>query len=113
MALLLKAAMPLLAGASAQLQGKALIEICTVYGVATVVLDSQGSQPAPAHAAAHAGDHCALTGLVALAAPEAQPMAWPETPHNVAALRPCSSSQAPDACAAWVAGLKHGPHTFA
>ena len=113
MALLLKAAMPLLAGASAQLQGKALVEVCTVYGVATVALDSQGSQPAPAHAAAHTGDHCTLTGLVALAAPEAQPMAWPETPHNAAAPRPGPSSQAPDACAAWVAGLKHGPPALA
>ena len=108
-ALLLKAAVPLLASASAQLQGKALVEVCTVYGVATVALDVQGSAPAPAHAAAHAGDHCALTGLMALAAPEPPPMAWPEARHNAAPPRSHPSSQAPDACATWVARLRHGP----
>ncbi len=52
-ALLLKSAMPLLANASAKMQGKALVEVCTVYGVSLVPLDgvlNQGSRawlPAP------------------------------------------------------------------
>ena len=108
-ALLLKAAVPMLASASAQAQGKTLIEVCTVYGVATVALDDQG----PEHSPAHSGDHCTLTALMALAAPAAQPLAVP-LPH-MGAETPLShpSPQAPDACATWVARLKHGPPAFA
>ena len=109
MVLLLKAAVPLLASASAHVQGKALVEVCTVYGVATVVLDGQGSQPAPEHVAGHAGDHCALTGLLALAAPELQPPALPDVPRDDAQQLSHPSIQTPDACATWVARLKHGP----
>ena len=112
-ALLLKAAVPMLASASAQAQGKTLVEVCTVYGVATVALDEQGPQPAPEHAAAHSGDHCTLNALMAFAVPEApaaavlaaQPAALPPPSHP--------SPQAPDACATWVARLKHGPPAFA
>ena len=112
-ALLLKAAVPLLASASAQLQGKALVEVCTVFGVATVALDIQGPQPAPAHAAVHAGDHCALTGLLALAAPEPQLAAWHGARLDAEPPLPHLSSQAGDACATWVARLKHGPPALA
>jgi hypothetical protein len=109
MALLLKAAMPLLATASAELQGKTLVEVCTVYGVSLVPLEGQGQEPAPAPMSQHGGDHCALTALAALAAPE--PLLALEAPalHESPAPRAHPSSQAPDACATWVARLKHGP----
>ena len=112
-ALLLKAAVPMLASASAQAQGKTLVEVCTVYGVATVALDEQGPQPAPEHAAAHSGDHCTLNALLAFAVPEA-PAAAVLAAQPAALLPPSHPSpQAPDACATWVARLKHGPPAFA
>lgn len=110
LALLLKAAVPLLASASAHLQGKALAEVCTVYGVATVALDGQ-DKPVPEHGsgAGHGGEHCTLSVLLALSAPEPQGLA--ALPLRCAASPPVShaSSQAPDACGTWVARLKHGP----
>ncbi len=111
-ALLLKAAVPMLASVSAQAQGKTLVEVCTVYGVATVALEDQGSQPAPEHAQAHSGDHCTLTALMAFAAPETQPLAVPAAHASTASSLSHPSPQAPDACATWVARLKHGPPAF-
>jgi len=112
-ALLLKAAVPMLASASAQARGLTLVEVCTVYGVATVALDNQGSQPMPEHAPAHSGEHCTLTALMAFAAAEVQPLAVPVA--HIGTETPLShpSPQAPDACATWVARLKHGPPAFA
>ena len=112
-ALLLKAAVPMLASASAQAQGKTLVEVCTVYGVATVALDDQSPQPAPEHAQAHSGDHCTLTALMAFAAPEAQALAVPSATMGAATPLPHPSPQVPDACATWMARLKHGPPAFA
>jgi hypothetical protein len=111
LALLLKAAMPLLATASAELQGKTLVEVCTVYGVSLVPLESKGQeQPAPEPMAQHGGEHCVLTALATLAAPEPPVLGVAEAPQRMAfAPRAHSSSQAPDACATWVARLKHGP----
>ena len=111
LALLLKSAMPLLATASAELQGKSLVEVCTVYGVSLVPLESSGQdQPAPEPMAQHGGEHCALTALAALAAPEPPVLAVAEAPQRAADVpRAHPSSQAPDACATWVARLKHGP----
>lgn len=111
-ALLLKAAMPLLATGSAHAQGKALVEVCTVYGVATVALDSE---PQPGHDAApsHSGDHCALGGLVGFAAADASapvlPQADAQTPWHRFTHRPVPA----DACAAWMARLEHAPPRFA
>ena len=57
MALLLKAAMPLIATASAELQGKTLVEVCTVYGVSLLPLATLGQeQPAPEPMAQHAAN---------------------------------------------------------
>lgn len=113
-ALLLKAAVPMLATASAQVQGKTLVEVCTVYGVATVALDEQApspsSTPAPDHGATHAGDHCALSGVLALAAPGVDVQAVPALPSATTVPRVSPPmSPAHDACATWVARLKHGP----
>ena len=111
-ALLLKAAMPLLATASAHAQGRTLVEVCTVYGVSLVPLESSGQQPAPEPMAQHAGEHCALTALAALAAPEPPVLGVAAAPQReTAAPRAHLSSQAPDACATWVARLEHGPPT--
>ncbi|HEX3138435.1 MAG TPA: DUF2946 family protein [Rhizobacter sp.] len=112
-ALLLKAAVPMLASASAQAQGKAMVEVCTVYGVATVALDDQGPQPAPEPASAHHGDHCALNALMALAVPDLAPLAVFTASQAAAPLLSYPLPQAPDACATWVARLKHGPPPLA
>ena len=112
--LVLKTAVPLLASASAQWQGKALAEVCTVYGVATVALDGQDSAPVPEHgSAAHGGQHCTLTALMALPVPGLQALAVPGPQGAVPTLVFHSSPQAPDACATWVARLKHGPPSSA
>ncbi|MBT9525558.1 MAG: DUF2946 family protein [Rhizobacter sp.] len=112
-ALLLKAAVPMLAHASAQMQGKTLVEVCTVYGVATVALDGQDQQPAPEHASAHSADHCALNALAVLAAPDTQAPAVLTTLQAAALPLSHPSSHGPDACATWVARLKHGPPAVA
>lgn len=113
-ALLLKASMPLLASASAQLQGKTLVEVCTVYGVSLVPLGAQGQQPAPDHKSAHGSEHCALAALTVLAAPEPPMLAAESTSlRGTSAPRAHPSSQALDACATWVARLKHGPPSIA
>lgn len=111
-ALLLKGAMPWLASASAQMQGKTLVEVCTVYGVSLVPLDGQAQEPASGEHAAHGNDHCALTALAALAVPEPPllgPVGVPAHHRSVPILRP--GQREPDACATWVARLKHGPPT--
>jgi hypothetical protein len=107
-ALVLKAAMPWLASASAELQGRTLVEVCSVYGVSLVPVDG-GHHDAPAtdH---HANDHCALTALSPCAGFDSAPAA---VIMNARAASPAPrahpSPQAPDACANWVARLKHGP----
>jgi hypothetical protein len=109
LALLLKAAVPLLATASAHAQGKTLVEVCTVYGVSTVALDGHDSAPASDHAPAHASDHCALGGLVAVGAPPALPAVFDAAYVSSASERSFASTSVSDACALWVARLKHGP----
>ena len=109
-ALLLKAAVPMLASTAAQWQGKPLAEVCTVYGVATVTLAAGGGEPQPGHAGKHGGDHCALSAVGGLAVLQVHVVAWPaQTPRAGVPSRPCSRAAPPDGCAAWVAGLKHGP----
>jgi hypothetical protein len=113
-ALLLKAAMPLLANASAQMQGKTLVEVCTVYGVSLVPLGGDGGEPSSDHAPTHGSDHCALTALTALATPESPTFdAVAATTREVAAPRAHRTTPAPDACATWVARLQHGPPALA
>jgi len=113
-ALLLKSAMPFLASASAHLQGKTLVEVCTVYGVSLVPLAGDGHEPAPDHPTDHdGGGHCALTALTTLAA--ADPLVFaplPALPGDASRARGHASSQARDLCATWVARLKHGPPAF-
>jgi cobalamin synthase len=113
LALLLKAAVPMLAAASAQWQGKTLAEVCTVYGVATIALD--GADPPQGHdgAASHAGNHCALSGVAAVAMPDAAATAALHAPIAPTAARPVARLVLPrDANAAWVARLGHAPPSF-
>jgi hypothetical protein len=134
-ALLLKAAVPMLASAAAGLQGKSVAQICTVYGVATVAAQRSIEAQQAAHAAhaghvdhaslagydggtdhshhsaaAHGGDHCALAGLVALAAEDdAAPFVLPPVHRAPVPARASSVCAATDSCALWVARLKQGP----
>jgi len=114
-ALLLKSAMPFLAQASAQLQGKALVEVCTVYGVSLMPADDDtGQKPGRDQAFKHSHEHCALTTLGGFAS--ADPTTIAVVPvAQLDSSRPHAhpSSQAPDACATWVARLKHGPPVLA
>ena len=133
-ALVLKAAVPMFAAGAANLRGVPVAEVCTVYGVAL----PNASLSAHAHhehhdhahhgehaghadhedhsghaAAAHSGDHCALTALAALSVPDlatpaiaAPHQATPDfIPERRIALR--------DADAAWAARLRHGPPALA
>lgn len=113
LALVLKAAVPLLATASAQIQGKALAEVCTVYGVATVTVGDAESLPLHDGGPAHAGDHCTLGALAALSAPAPQSSIAPQGPMAEAPGQTARADLWPDACAAWAAQLKHGPPAFA
>ncbi len=118
-ALLLKAAMPMLASASAQQQGKTLVEVCTAYGVATVALNAHGDltpqpqpqpQPQPHAAANHGGDHCALSGLLAMAfeAPT-DALSGACVAGGGGGLAIGSLVTTPDACAVWATRLHHAP----
>ena len=135
-ALLLKAGVPLFAATAAGLQGVPVAEICPVYGVSLAAAqghhgdDAGGvhAEHAAHHHAHHAGhhqghggdehkshelaahgDHCALTALAAAAAPD--DVDWFVAPlsHAVATVTESSTNRVPDACALWVARLKHGP----
>ena len=109
LALLLKAAVPLLAAQAAQWQGKALADVCTVYGVATVAAD--GTNPTAGHegGVAHAGEHCALSGWVVLASAGPPSMAVPVQTVATVGQAGATSTWQRDACAAWAAQLQHGP----
>src|SRR5262245_43277694 len=89
-AVVLKAAVPLLAAGAAHAQGVPVGSVCDVYGVTLPVAtgdpharhhghhgheSSEGD--APAHANGHR-DHCALTGLAAMAVPD---LATSQVPH--------------------------------
>lgn len=109
-ALLLKAAVPLLASASAEVQGKALVEVCTVYGVKTIALDGE---PAPDHPAAHAGDHCPLSAVVALGGPAPEAAAAVVPASAVFAWLPPATAPPVDASARWLAQRHHAPPLIA
>lgn len=111
-AMLLKAAVPLLASASAEMQGKALVEVCTSYGVATVSLDD-GTPATPDHPLPHAGDHCVLGALVAFGATGPVIATLPPADTRRVDVAPVPEATAFDADAAWIARLKHGPPLFA
>lgn len=119
--LVLKAAVPLLAAGAAHLQGVPVGSICGIYGV---TLPGAKADPHAHHQGHHGhasptGDtpshsgadreHCALTGLAAMAVPD---LAAPPVARTTVATqlrhgteRACAS----DACAAWSARMQHPP----
>lgn len=124
-ALLLKAAIPLLAVGAAQMRGVPVAEICPLYGVALsaaapAIHDAHahhhhhgapsehggGSEPAADHGD---GGHCALTALVAFAAPGDAPLFARSTASRAADGAAVVCSVRRDACARWAARLEHGP----
>jgi hypothetical protein len=123
--LMLKAAVPLLAAGAAHLQGVPVGSICGIYGVTLPGVKAdphahhhshQGehgeaapSSDAPAHSSGSDRNHCALTGLAAMAVPDlaALPVRTP-TPAATAPPR-IACMQAGDACAAWTARMQHPP----
>jgi hypothetical protein len=131
LALLLKAAVPMLASAAARLQGVPVGQVCEVYGVALVAptaaqphaghaghehhaVHAEPSEPAPKppghDTGAHHGDHCALGALAALAPFFSGAAALPSAaPWQVPDTGPGADAFFRDASAAWVARLKHGP----
>lgn len=120
-ALLLKAAVPLFATVAAQAQGRTLIEICTVYGVATVVLDEAQASPGAAGdahddtVARHGGDHCVLAALQVLTA-AASAVSTPALTSDSPTLDPPahgSPRRGLDKTLLWAARLEHGPPSLA
>ena len=135
--LLLRAAVPLLASASALLQGVAVGEVCAVYGVVLPAAEIPASGEHAQHAhhaepaehaehahhdqhaehgsgggehARHATEHCALTALTALCTATPADNADVQV-HGACALRLAQPSQAVvgDPAARWQAQLQHGP----
>jgi Protein of unknown function (DUF2946) len=113
LALLLKAAMPLLAASSAQIQGKALVEVCTVYGVATVALDGADAPPIHDGTPGHAADNCVLNALTALGGAMPAALAAPVIRAEPASTVVADAIARLDPCAAWMARLGHAPPLFA
>jgi hypothetical protein len=123
-ALLLKAGVPMAAATAASLQGVPVAEVCPVYGVA---LPGPAGEHAHHHhhhhgqeaggpkedhskheLAAH-GDHCALTALAAFAGPDDVAVGIAPAGRFTAVLPAGHTESVPDACALWVARMKHGP----
>ena len=111
-ALLLKAALPLLAAASAGAQQRPLAEVCSVYGVATIAMAQPGGAAGHGEApAAHHADACPLLALASLGAvPGAMPAVAPDSADLDVA--PAGGATPPprfDAAARWAVRVKHGP----
>ena len=104
--LLLQSAMALFAAEAARAQSRALVEVCTAFGVATVPVDSD-----PAHTPAKAGGHgdCLLTHLgVGVPGTDAiAPVA--AIPAAVATVGAGCWQPTRDRCAAWYTGKVHAP----
>ena len=130
--LVFKTFVPLLAAASAHLQGRSVAEICSIYGVALPAVTghahgahshashhmaamagsgASGKAPADHDPAAHTQDHCALSGLATCALFAASlwiPAPWLDTD---AAMRVSLGIVEPprDASARWLTLRLHAP----
>lgn len=103
--------MPWLASSAAASQGKALVEVCTAYGMALVPADGSGGKAPTGSEAGHAADHCALNALSVLIGTAAGPGAdGPVRPLLVTQrLAAGPGVDPPDAAADWLAQHHHGP----
>ncbi|WP_280151190.1 DUF2946 family protein [Piscinibacter sp. XHJ-5] len=117
-ALLLKAAVPMLASMAAQLQGASVAQVCDVYGVALPSHHDHAhhgehaghhGEHHPGSDAAHKSDHCALTALAALAPQAMAPLSLPLAPPPLSDVQAHAPFAVADAAAAWIARLHHGP----
>jgi hypothetical protein len=126
-AIVLRAAVPLLAVGAAQWRGVAVGSVCTVYGVVVPDPAADGHAGHATHHAAHAAhgghgdtghgsdnahgaDHCALTALAGLGVSHAP--AWPATaPRGRDLAEPVADASGAwaDASATWFARRKQGP----
>ena len=120
--------MPLLATASAQARGKAVVEVCTVYGMSMMSVDGDRSValaapvaggtvlPKPVgDATAHLDHQCPLPALAALAlAADPPPLVAPAHSRSVGQRGAAATAPAGfDAPGAWIAGHKQGPPKLA
>lgn len=105
----------MLAAASAQAQGKTLAEVCTVYGVATVALEAEGSQtPQPAgHGGEIGGQPCTLAALSSIAANDANAGFAPQSVGVEAVATRQREPALFDACDRWLSRQHHGPPSLA
>ncbi len=123
-ALVLKSAVPLLASAAAELQGKGVAQICSIYGVDLATApaahhhhhqhgQASGAEPAQHDGGhrdtTHGSDHCALTALAAGVADAAPVWQGGVGLSHAIPLPELGCQVAHDACASWAARLKHGP----
>jgi hypothetical protein len=110
-ALALQTAAPWLANAAAQAQGKTLVEVCSVYGFRTMVIDDAGSTAPAGTSAAHDAP-CALQLLsplaVGLSAPDMSRLGL-HAPSQVAPRVRAADARGQDLLARWQARLKQGP----
>jgi hypothetical protein len=115
MLLVLKAAVPLLASASAMQRGVALAEVCSVYGVRVGMphehADAQSDAPAPKGSDHASGEHCTLTpvlgsGLLAASAIAAVLL---RVPADVRTVQLVDVPPLPDASRGWLADRAHAP----
>jgi hypothetical protein len=123
--LVLKAAVPLFAAGAAHLQGVPVGSICGIYGVTLPSAKSDahahhhghhGHESSSDDAPVHSGpdsQHCALTGLAAMAAWHAVPSSAPPAQAAARRLPDLAASCAVDACAAWAARMQHPPPAHA
>ena len=83
-------------------------EVHSHIAAATASDGGQSHEDPTEHAGAHASDHCALTGMVALAAdpPSIAPRAEALAPVTLA---PSATIAPHDAAARWAAQRRHGP----
>lgn len=125
--LLLKSAVPLLASTAAQLQGKSVAEVCSVYGVDLGVRGATPHDPHAHHHAhgagatephrdgeghtepSHGSDHCALSALGGGLPSDLQGWQVPATPVLAPSVERIDLGQVEDASARWAARLHHGP----
>jgi hypothetical protein len=113
LAVLLKAAVPMLAATAAQLQGAAMADVCSVYGVRSA--PSPSAAPAElaagAESHAHSDKHCVLTPLLGASTPLPTRVAARLTAQLAAAPeRPAPLAAAPhDASQRWLAHRLHAP----
>lgn len=108
---LLKAAVPLLAAASAHEQAVSLAEVCSAYGVRTVALEQESDTSKPASAEHGGSEHCALMPLLGAAAIASPPLAAVQlhAPAEARAELPPAPMPRPDASLAWLAARTHAP----